>query len=276
MIAKTTCPQCSNEVDVRHSFCGQCGYFLKSESAKPETVPSDPLLAEGKTPSSLLEQPSPGSEIAFGLRLIRGIESEELVYNLSSTEENPVGRSEGAVQLGEDPHVSPIHATIFVEEGELFVRDEGSLNGLFIRMSGSVQLKVGETFILGEQVFRIDSEGAEDAEREKEARFFSSNQRHPSTLKLSQILEGGQLGITWPIRNEGFTLGRQGCELNFPQDRFMSSRHARLARSGELVELKDLGSRNGTYLQVEGVQRLSEGDSILIGKQLLQVLRLSD
>ena len=281
MIAKITCPQCSTEVEARHPFCGQCGYFLQGDAPASPSVEEElagavdhapPALESVKPEPKLEPEPASPPVAYFALRLIRGAESDEVLFPLKAEGEDTIGRSDGDIELRDDPHVSPSHATLSNRGGSIYIRDEGSLNGVFVRMSGSIQLQFGELFIVGEQVFRIDeSERQLPDVAEGGARFFSSNQRHPSTVKLSQILEGGQRGITWPIRSEGFTLGRQGCDLNFPHDRFMSSRHAKLKREGEGVQLTDLESRNGTYLQVKGERRLSEGDSILIGKQLLQV-----
>jgi pSer/pThr/pTyr-binding forkhead associated (FHA) protein len=51
----------------------------------------------------------------------------------------------------------------------------------------------------------------------------------------------------------------------------MSSRHCHVSLENERVILTDMGSRNGTFIQVKGETAVSIGDFLLIGKQLLQV-----
>ena len=50
-----------------------------------------------------------------------------------------------------------------------------------------------------------------------------------------------------------------------------SSRHCHVSLIDDQVILTDTGSKNGTFVKVQGEQELKEGDYILLGKQLLQV-----
>ncbi|HIE69351.1 MAG TPA: FHA domain-containing protein, partial [Planctomycetes bacterium] len=52
--------------------------------------------------------------------------------------ETTVGRSHDAALFAEDPFLSPNHATFFFVKNQLFVRDEGSLNGVFIRIKADL------------------------------------------------------------------------------------------------------------------------------------------
>ena len=108
---------------------------------------------------------------------------------------------------------------------------------------------------------------------EKDTRFFANSQNNnPNAIKrLTHLLEGGQRGICVPFIENSLSIGRQGCDLNFPQDRFMSSRHCHVSLENERVVLTDMGSRNGTFIQIKGETAVSIGDFLLIGKQLLQV-----
>lgn len=70
------------------------------------------------------------------------------------------------------------------------------------------------------------------------------------------------------------TLGRAEGELRFPDDAFMSPVHAQLSmRDGQLF-VRDLGSRNGTWLFSEEPYKLQDGDTVLIGSQILRFRRL--
>lgn len=44
------------------------------------------------------------------------------------------------------------------------------------------------------------------------------------------------------------TLGREGCDLNFPEDRHISRRHAEFSVQGNQIYVTDLASRNGTFI----------------------------
>ena len=68
-------------------------------------------------------------------------------------------------------------------------------------------------------------------------------------------------------------MGREANTLNFPDDRFISGHHARLDASSDADEviLTDTGSRNGTFIRIEGAQELFHGDYLFVGQQLLRV-----
>ncbi len=81
-------------------------------------------------------------------------------------------------------------------------------------------------------------------------------------------------GNTVDVR-DGLVIGRVAqCDVTIA-DTKASRRHARLVVQGTVVEIEDLGSSNGTFLNGSRVQRrvLRSGDEIAIGKT---VLRFSD
>lgn len=83
-------------------------------------------------------------------------------------------------------------------------------------------------------------------------------------------------GVTHTVTLDGpdATIGRADGELRFGDDVFMSPVHAQLSfRDGQLY-LRDLGSRNGTWLYQMEPYKLQDGDSILIGSQILRFRRL--
>ena len=66
----------------------------------------------------------------------------------------------------------------------------------------------------------------------------------------------------------GATMGRgESADINV-DDPFASSAHARIYARGDFMQIEDMGSTNGTYLNgrpVRGAERLKEADSIRIG-----------
>jgi hypothetical protein len=67
---------------------------------------------------------------------------------------------------------------------------------------------------------------------------------------------------------DGAVLGRGDAADIRLDDPYASSRHARIARQGDVLVVEDLNSTNGTYLNghlLEGPQPLHPGDRIRIG-----------
>ena len=93
----------------------------------------------------------------------------------------------------------------------------------------------------------------------------------PAALQVTQHLRGGQTG--WVFRPDGevVTLGREGNDINFPDDPFISGRHAQVSLDGEGMLLTDLGSKNGTFLRIRQDTQLAHGDYVFMGQQLLRV-----
>ncbi len=87
--------------------------------------------------------------------------------------------------------------------------------------------------------------------------------------KLHLVMEGGQQGEAYEL-GDNTVIGRANGDITFPHDGFMSGKHARVERRGASFVLVDEGSRNGTFIRINGEVELKSGDMILIGKQLFR------
>ncbi len=203
------------------------------------------------------------------LVLIRGEGMEGLSYHLRA-DQHVAGRN-GNLQFPDDPFVSPRHANFFYREEKLVVRDESSLNGVYIRIRGTVEVSPGDTFLAGEQLFRIEplSLGADTPS--PDGTYFYSSPKHPGPFRIVQVFEGGAFGMAVGARASSLQIGREGGDLNFPGDPFMSGTHCRIEESNGKLLLTDLNSRNGTYIRVKGERELAHGDYLFIGRKLLRV-----
>jgi pSer/pThr/pTyr-binding forkhead associated (FHA) protein len=246
------CTSCSTPVPMGHKFCGRCGAGVPPEILATRTQFFSSLQSPGKAK----------------LILIRGEGSEGLSYHLSA-EHHLVGR-QGQLVFPDDPFVSPKHADLFYRDGKLVVRDEGSLNGVYVRVRGSVEINPGEYFSVGEQVFRVEATAKATDGPGPDGTYFYSSPKHQSPFRIIQQLHGGAAGMTVCARAAGVQIGREGGDLNFPTDLYMSASHCRIEEVAGKLQLTDLNSRNGTFIRV-AERELAHGDYLFIGKKLLRV-----
>ena len=247
------CKSCSTPVPMGHKFCGRCGAAVPPEILNARTQFFGQLQVPGKAK----------------LILIRGEGVEGLSYQLNA-EQHIVGRN-GQLVFPDDPFVSPRHANLFYRSGKLVVRDEGSLNGVFWRVRGTVDVASGDYFLAGEQLFRIEGPPRSNDGPAPDGTYFYSSPKHPAQFKIIQILQGGAAGMAVCARGQGLQIGREGGDLNFPGDLYMSASHCKLEDAGGKLTLTDLNSRNGTYVRLKAERELGHGDYLFIGRKLLRV-----
>ena len=85
------------------------------------------------------------------------------------------------------------------------------------------------------------------------------------------ISEGANAGVSVPLEGAPILLGRGADATIRLDDDYVSTRHARIAASGDQWFVEDLGSTNGTYVNGTRIQRvaLREGDLVQFGPQVL-------
>lgn len=248
------CRSCASGVPTGHKFCGRCG----------EPVPPDILSARTLFFGDM-QNPAKAKLI-----LIRGEGMDGVSYHLNAAE-HIAGRKSGAILFPEDNYLSPRHANFFYDEGRLHVRDEGALNGVFIRLKEPAVLEDGDVFLAGEELFRIELREIVGETTSADHTHFFASPRPAAAGRVVQVFEGGRTGIVHSPRDGAVTIGREQCNLNFPNDRFISGRHCRVDLSATTATVTDMQSRNGTYVRVKGQRELTHGDYLFVGRQLLRV-----
>jgi len=93
-------------------------------------------------------------------------------------------------------------------------------------------------------------------------------------LTLVVLDESGQSVQRFERASLETTVGRADGDLRFPDDPFLSPLHAKLSWEGTRLVVRDLGSRNGTWVFLDAPHRLVDDDVLLIGSQLLRFRRL--
>jgi pSer/pThr/pTyr-binding forkhead associated (FHA) protein len=205
------------------------------------------------------------------LILIKGAdEMDGISYHLNA-ESHLVGKSEGVILFANDPWVSPKHANFYYRDSALFVRDEDTDNGVFIRTRETISLSPGDCFSVGEQLFRFEAAVDAADQPDGDGTYFFHSPWENKSFRVVQLLEGGGEGMQVHDKEGEITIGRDDCDMNFYDDEFMSLKHVKIASVGQKHELEDLGSKNGTFLKLKGEQKLEHGDYVMIGKELLRV-----
>ncbi len=100
--------------------------------------------------------------------------------------------------------------------------------------------------------------------------------KRPRVPRAVLILAGGAIGDVVMIPEGGLLLGRgHTCDLRIGSpDDGTSRRHAHLFRQGRSVRIRDLGSKNGLFINGRRCREglLVGGDMVLIGQTVLKVL----
>jgi len=256
------CPSCQADVPASHEFCGACGANIvtAAQGAKRATQ----VFGDAQQTARAR------------LVLIRGEGFEGASFDLNA-DRQVAGRSDGEILFTDDEYLSPRHAEFVFRDAGLFVCDLDSLNGVYRRIEGRAVLEDGDIFVVGEQVFRFDrAETLPDLhdvslDPNDDTAHQGSSAADVGSFSVSQILRGGQLGnMYFPPVGE-MSLGREGCDLNFPEDQHLSRLHARVFGEGEQVVIQDMDSKNGSFLKIRAESELRNGDLVFLGQQLLRV-----
>lgn len=224
--------------------------------------------AEG---ARLLPPPLPELTARFLLRPISQHGSHHLVP-VGDAAPVSIGRLEGDVKVDEDAFASPLHARFEVVDDALWVEDLDSLNGVWLRVRFQHLLVPGDEVLVGQQVLRLDeatarANGAPPADGTH--RLGARASRSP--YRLTQLADDGEPLDRYHLAREGCRIGRHIADLVFTEDNFMSGTHALLLPRDDGVELRDLSSRNGSWVRIRDRHALLPGDAVMVGRTVWRV-----
>jgi len=251
------CHSCGAVVPEGFKFCGVCGTRYEAPRAAPESSYSPAPVAGDSAAVLVLIHPDGTEGDRFGL----------------SIGETTIGRSHDAPLFAEDPFLSPKHATFFFVKNQLFVRDEGSLNGVFIRIKADIELFHWDMFRVGQQLLRFEEmsqvrpvqPGAGDGTT------VMGSPLRGAWGRLSSVVAIDTSASVWNLRKPEEYMGRERGDIVFPEDGFVSGGHCKVSTRDGRYFLGDLQSTNGTYLRIKGEGILAPGDLILLGQQLFKI-----
>lgn len=296
------CSTCGQLNTLRTQTCNRCGTVLAPAiplEAGPPSFSNPPSSPGGNEPTSAYMAVGPGTAnpgapaspaenqvkpartMYFGalqqedvvprLVVIKGEGNDGVTYHLRGATQT-LGRTQGEIVFEHDVFLSPEHARFTVQHGRLFVQDAGSVNGVFLRIKDSVMLNDGDCFLAGEQLLQLSIEPVPTQTASSTGTYFYGSPRVVSQFRITQKLAGGGDGMMACADDNILSIGREGNVADFPDDNFISGRHAQLRlEPNRQVALEDLGSRNGTFLKLQGAHELHNGDYVFIGYQLFRV-----
>jgi class 3 adenylate cyclase/pSer/pThr/pTyr-binding forkhead associated (FHA) protein len=188
-----------------------------------------------------------------------------------------VAGQQGEILLSDDAMVAPQHAR-FTQLGDgVYVEDLGSPRGVFLGLREPYRLRDGDTILIGQQRFRLVLEAtgvppASDVSSSATAVMAASPGIGKSLASLVRLDSNDQEDGRYLVDEAEISLGRAKGTHTFPNDLYLSTAHARIIAKGDQYWVEDLGSTNGTFVRIRKRVLTHDGDTLLIGKQLLRVL----
>ena len=256
-IQSQSCPSCRAENQGESKFCAECGHRLDEEHSDLGT----PHSSERKRATLRAALVSINEDGTDGHRM-------QLEYT-----ETILGRN-GDIRFPTDAFLSPKHARILIEENQIYIEDLYSLNGTYMKLREEKKLSPGDTFLMGRQVLRFErfDQKIVPKARSGDGTRYMGSPPPGGEFKLLQVGIGGVLQNTYCLPAQGAIIGREKGDVIFPQDKFMSSRHAQIfVREDGNYYLVDINSSNGTWVKIWEKPRLSSGDFVFIGQQLFRI-----
>lgn len=258
-----TCPHCAANNPPGMKFCVECGGSLSVTKGGEEVQRKIP------PPSELSRKENP-----WRISLVSinedGTDGVEIPLQFLET---TIGR-EGDTRFPTDAFLSPKHARLHVEKGELFIEDLYSLNGTFLKLRDEVRLTPGDTFLMGRQVLRFErfEQSITPKTKSSDGTRYMGSPSPGGGFKVLQIGIGGVVQNVYCLPESGAVLGREKGDIIFPHDKFMSSRHAQIYTGDDgHCYLVDLNSSNGTWIKIWERTRLHDVDFIFMGQQLFRI-----
>lgn len=294
--ANLHCPRCGTGFNQSMSFCGVCGLpaadiiaSASAPAAPPPMAPppaSRPLAAAPVVAAVLAADAPPRAESRtdnFGA--VAAQVGPQLVTILKDGSEGPVhriggpvtdiGRFEGNITLPDDPYLSPRHARIQKRGDKHYLRDLGSVNGVFYRIREPVDLQHGDVVLVGQQVLRLevlnDGEVSLGPVMHYGVMLFGTPEQ-PRLARLVQLTSEGIPRDVFHLYRDETVVGRESGDVVFTDDVFLSRRHVafKVDRAQRRVQVRDLGSSNGTLVQFRGEREIGDGDVFRIGHHLFR------
>lgn len=251
--AAATCPKCNALALATTTFCQQCGFKIPR-----------PVAVLGAAPARAS---------AWGRVVVVHRDGSDGAVTMLAADVVTIGRGEAELTFADDKFLAPQHARLERRRDGVYVVPLDVVNGVFRRVQGVERLLPGAVLLLGREVMRfeeVDGELLQTPAMVQQVLLFGSPPRKPWG-RLQQVTMAGPVGDVRYLHGAEVTIGREEGAIVFPDDPFMSRRHALLRPSAHGGELVDLKSSNGSYVRVQAPTLLPAVAHLRVGDQLLRV-----
>ena len=257
--ATAPCPQCGHVNGPGHRFCASCGYNLGAlAGANPSAAPAAAAPAATTHPQIILTA-------------LRADGSEAGTYRLPDVAQITLGRDTGSIFAG-DSYLSPRHATFTRRGHQLSIKDEDSLNGVYLKLRPNEPclLEFGDLFRIGQEIIRLEELKGQGRSPDNVERFGSPAKGYIGRLAL--VIGRDTTGNSFPIPERGVHCGRERGDILFSEDGYVSGLHCSIAKGPDgKIYLTDVGSSNGTFVRLRSERVVGATDILLMGQQLFRI-----
>jgi FHA domain len=246
------------------------GMVLLTEPPREDAIKN---MSRGKRsevkPRTSLNPDEQRKHALYTLIVTRSLTGGPVEYN-PTTDVALIG-SKGAIALPGERFCHAEEAMIVHAEGRLTLEDLDGGNGVFLRVRSPVALEMGDEFIVGDQLLRLEPNPIADDGPDPDPTYFYSSPKWPSAFRVLQVLEGGGVGACVVARGNTLQIGSAIGDLLFAEDPLVEPQHCIVEEQAGVVVLTDLGSRSGLFVRVRGESELHDGDELLVGRTRLRV-----
>lgn len=240
-----------------------------AEPARPAVQAPPP--AAPAAPAAAAPAPAAPAGPKFGLNVLAGpARGQKFRIGANGAQ---IGRSKGVVLFPDDPFVSPLHASVVVRDGKVFVKDEGGASGVYVSISGQETINPGTYFCAGLRLFRF--KGALDPAPPfvpgKLQVYGAPVPSGQTNYCVEEILLGNRPGKATITSGPTLTIGKAKCDMTYAEDEALAPRHCEVSPMPNGATIRDLSGPLGTYVRISGERQLQPGERIRVGQQTLQL-----
>jgi ferredoxin len=219
---------------------------LSREESKAADRVEAAAAVERKEPTAKPQPPAlVGARFAW---VVQGdgarVEKEERTF---ATGRVVIGKTRGELTFPEDEAVQDDHVAIDIYPDACYVTNENMKGAAYVDVKGERTIQVGDSVLAGDQNLRVET-----------------TQFGPVLAVLDPARPDAKPLNLIPVREGANVFGRGNLTPD-QKDMKLSRRHFSVQVQGNVLTLRDFGSRNGTYIPVGGTIRLNLGDELCFG-----------
>lgn len=241
----------------------------KQRAEAGRTVDQAPARAAQSAAHSVPSEPPTKPKNYFAMHVLRSLSGGPERYDPTGTEVL-IGAA-GGVSLPGERFCAAEEAKLVWKKGRLWLVDLEEGNGVFLRIRTPVELELGDEFVVGDQLLRVEKNPVADDGPDPDPTYFYSSPKWPSSFRVTQVFEGGAPGACVIARGNTLQIGSAIGDLVFPDDPLVAEQHCVIEEQAGSVVLTDLSSRTGVFVRIRGEQELAQGDELLVGRTRLIV-----